>query len=79
LVHGAPKIMLHTLDVEEHLVQVQLVPRPRPASAKVGGGALAEFPASAPDGLIRDDNAPLSRKQLSLPQAEAEHVMQPDK
>ena len=57
---------------------MELVPRPRPAAAKVGGEVLAEFPASAPDGLIRDDNAPLSRTQLSLPQAEAEHVIQTD-
>ena len=27
LIHGAPQIVLHTLDLDEHLVQVPLVPR----------------------------------------------------
>jgi hypothetical protein len=47
-------------------------PRPRPAAAQDGGETLAEFPAPAPDSLIRDDDAPFSQKQLDLPQAKAE-------
>ncbi len=70
--------MLHALDVDEHLVQVQPIPQPWPAAAQACGEGLAEFSAPAPDGLIRDDNAPLSQKLLGLAQAEAEHVIQPD-
>ena len=78
LIHGAPEIVLHTLDPDEHLVHVPLVPRPWPAAAQAVGKALAEFLAPAPNGLIGDDNATLSQKQLDIPQAEAEHMVQPD-
>jgi hypothetical protein len=63
--------MLYALDVDEHLVQCNSSP------AEAGGSAgwwrkAAEFPAPAPDSLIRDDDAPFSQKQLDLPQAKAE-------
>jgi hypothetical protein len=47
-------------------------PRPRLAAAKAGGETLAELPAPARHSLIRDDDAPLSQKQLDLPLAKAE-------
>src|SRR4051794_19740360 len=78
LIHGAPEIVLHALDPEEHLVEIPLVPGPRPAAAQAVGEALAEFPAPPPHGLIGDDNASLSQKQLNITQAEAEHMIQPD-
>ena len=78
LIHGTPQIMLNTLDPDEHLVEVPLVPGPRPAAAQAVGKALTEFPAPAPHGLIGDDNAPLRQKQLNITEAEAEHVIQPD-
>ena len=78
LIHGAPKIVLHALDPDEHLVQVPLVPGPWPSAAQAVGKAPAEFLAPAPNGLIGDDNATFSQKQLDIPQAEAEHMVQPD-
>src|ERR1700731_2241452 len=42
LIHGAPKIVLHALDPNEHLVEVPFVPRPRTASSQTAGKALAE-------------------------------------
>ena len=77
LIHGAPKIMLHALDPDEHLVQMPLVARPRTATAQTIGKGLTELPAPAPHCLIGDDNTPFSQKQLDVLQAEAEHVIQP--
>jgi hypothetical protein len=39
---------------------------------------LAELLAPAPHSLIGDDDAPLGQKKLNVPQAKAEHVIQPD-
>jgi hypothetical protein len=78
LIHGTPEIVLHALDPDEHLVEVPLVPWPRPAAAQAVGKAPAEFPAPSPHRLIGDDNTSLSQKQLDIAQAEAEHMIQPD-
>src|ERR1700704_2129055 len=67
LVDRAPKIMLHALDPDEHLIKVPLVTGPRTTATQAVGKALAEFLAPAPNGLIRDDDAPLSQKQLNIP------------
>jgi hypothetical protein len=66
LIHGAPKIMSHALDPNEHLVEVLFVPRPRTASSRPAGKALAEFLAPAPDGLTGDDDATLGQQQLNI-------------
>jgi hypothetical protein len=78
LIHGAPEVVLHPLDANEHLVHVPLVPRSWPPTAQTVGEALAELLAPAPHRLIGNDDAPLSQKKLNVPQAEAEHVIQPD-
>jgi hypothetical protein len=75
LIYGAPQIVLHALDPDEHLVKVPLVARPWPAAAHTIGKALTEFLAPAPNGLIGDDNATFGQKQLNVPQAAAEHVI----
>jgi hypothetical protein len=48
LIHGAPKIVLHTLDPDEHLVQVPLIARPWPSVMQAVGKAPARFLAPAP-------------------------------
>ena len=78
LIHGAPEEVLHPLDANKYLVHVPLIPRLWPAAAQTVGEALAELLAPAPHRLIGDDDAPLSQKELNVPQAEAEHVIQPD-
>ena len=60
------------------LVEVPFVAWPGPAAAQRSAEGLAEFLAPAPDRLIGNDNASLGQKQLDIPQAEAEHVVQPD-
>ena len=69
LIHAAPKIVLHALDPDEHLVQVPLVPGPWPSAAQAAGKAPAELLAPAPNSLIGDHNATFSQEQLDIPQA----------
>src|SRR4030088_2296983 len=44
LIHGTPKIMLHSLNPDEYLVEVPLVTGSWASAAKAFGKALAEFP-----------------------------------
>src|SRR4029077_9189885 len=78
LIHCAPEVVLHPLDANEHLVHVPLVPWSWPGAAKTVREALGGLPAPAPHRFIGDDDAPLGQKELNVPQAEAEHVIQPD-
>ena len=78
LIDGAPEIVLHALDPDEDFVHVPLIPWPRPAAAQAVGETRTEFLAPASHRLVGDDNASLSQEQLNIPQAEAEHVVQPD-
>src|SRR5271169_6398309 len=48
LIHGAPQIVLHSLDPDEHLVEVPFVFWPGPAAAQAAGKGLAELLAPAP-------------------------------
>jgi len=57
---------------------VPLVSRLWPAAAKVVGEAPAEFLAPTSNGLKGDDNTTFSQEQLNIPQAEVEHMIQPD-
>jgi hypothetical protein len=75
LVHGTPKIMLSALDPDENPIKVTGT---RTTAAQAVGQALAEFFTPASNGLVGDDNAPLGQNLLHIPQAEAEHVIEPD-
>ena len=55
-----------------------LVPWPRPAAAQALSETHAEFLAPASYRLVGDHDAALSQEQLNVPQAEAEHVVEPD-
>ena len=69
LIHAAPKIVLHALDPDEHLVQVPPARGPWPSAAQAAGKAPAELLAPAPNSLIGDHNATFSQEQLDIPQA----------
>src|SRR5580704_5278130 len=79
LIHGTPQIMLHAPDPDEHLIHVPLVARSWPAASQAVCEGLAKLLAPPTNRLIRDDNAAFSQKQLNIPEAEAEHVVQPDR
>jgi len=78
LIDGTPKIVLHALDPDEHLVHVPLVSRPWSAASQAARESLAELLAPLTNRLIGDNHATFSQQQLNIPQAEAEHVIQPD-
>jgi hypothetical protein len=59
LVDGTPEVVLNALDLDEHLVEVPLVPWSWAAAANATGKALAEFSAPSPHGLIGNFNASL--------------------
>src|ERR1700722_15320888 len=66
LVHGTPKIVLHSLDSDEYLVEVPLIPRSWASAAKALGKALAEIPTPAPNGLIGEDDATLRQQEFNI-------------
>ena len=43
LIHGTPKIVLHALDPDEHLIKVPLITGPEATAAEAVGNALTEF------------------------------------
>ena len=55
-----------------------LVSRPWSAASQSARESLAELLAPLTNRLIGDDDATFSQQQLNIPQAEAEHVIQPD-
>src|ERR1700681_1533864 len=65
LIHGAPQIMLHAQDPDEHLAHLPLVPGSGSAASQAVCEGLAKLLAPPTNGLIRDDNAPLSQQQLN--------------
>ena len=79
LIHGTPKIVLHALDPDKHLVHVPLVSRPWSAASQAGRECLAELLAPLTNRLMGDNDATFSQQQLNISQAEAEHVIQPDR
>ena len=72
-------LALHALDPDENFIHVPLVPWPWSAASQAVGETRAEFLAPASHRLIGDDDATLSQYQRNIPQAEAEHVVQPDR
>jgi hypothetical protein len=75
LIHRSPKVVLHSLDPDEHLIKMPLVAGPRTAAAQTVGKGLAELLAPAPNRLVGEDHAPFGQEQLNVPQAEAENVI----
>ena len=65
LIHGAPKIVLHALDPDEHLIKVPLVTGSRTTAAQAVGEGLGEFLAPAPNGFVGDDDTPLGQSATS--------------
>ena len=78
LIDGTPEIVLHALDQDEDFMRVPLIPWPWPPTPQAVGETCCELLAPAPDGLVGDDGASLSQEQLNIPQAETEHVVEPD-
>jgi hypothetical protein len=57
LVHDPPQPVLHTGNLERHLVQMPFVANPRQATADLVGERLAEFERPLAHGFVADDDA----------------------
>ena len=51
LIHGAPQIVLHALDPDEHFIEMPLVSRPRSTASQTL--SMAAHGAAAPRGAVR--------------------------
>ena len=78
MIDGTPEIVLHALDPDKDFIHVPLIPWPWPPTPQAAGETCSELLAPAPHGFVGDDGASLSQEQLNIPQAEAEHVIEPD-
>jgi hypothetical protein len=72
LVHGAPQIVQHTSDADEHLVEVPGIAGPRPSSAQPAGELGTEVQAPMPDAFVGHHDTAFGQDQLYVVQAEAE-------
>jgi hypothetical protein len=78
LINGAPQIVQHAPNADEHLVQVPGVSRLRPSSAQPRGELSAELQAPMPNAFVGHHDAALRQDQLDVAQTEAEDVIEPD-
>jgi hypothetical protein len=62
LVYRSSKVMQHTSDPNEHLVQMPCIPKPRPTAAQPFGKFGAELSAPGPDALVGDQRAAISQE-----------------
>ncbi len=77
LIHGAPQVLLATLDRDEHLVEMPGVSEPAtsaPSSARI---LRTEPPTPLPDGLIGDVDTPAGQHVLHVSEAEREAMIEP--
>ncbi len=78
LVHGAPQILLATMNRYEQLVQMPGVTHPTAAAPKTSRVHRAEPLTPLPDGFIGDRDVPLGQQVLHISEAETESVVEPD-
>jgi hypothetical protein len=78
LVDGPPKVAKLTVKANEHLIQVLGVSRPASPSPEPLGELWPERPAPPSYALVGYDHPTLRQDQLDVPQAQTEHVIQPD-
>jgi len=59
LVHGAPEVLKHAVDPDEHFVEKPFVTRPWPTAPDPFGEARTEFRAPTAHGFVRQDDPSL--------------------
>jgi hypothetical protein len=77
LVDGPPQVLQPPVNLDEDLVQVPLVPRPRLSAAQRACVGLPELGAPAADRLVGDDDPALERQLLDLAERQREAEVQP--
>jgi hypothetical protein len=78
LIHGPPQRVPLLLDRDEDLIQMPLIPGPRPPAAQLIGILLPELPAPLADGFVGDDDTADEEEFFDVTMAEAKTVVQPN-
>ena len=78
LVHGPPQILLPSVNLHEHFVQIPGVAHAAPAVAQAPREVESECQTPLPNRLIRDGDAALGEKIFAISETQAETVIQPD-
>ena len=77
LIHGAPQILVLTVDRDEDFVQEPRIAKATLLALQPPGLVGAELPAPLPNGFVRHENAPFGQQILDVPEAQAVSVVQP--
>ena len=75
LIHGAPQVLLATLDRDEHLVEMPGVSEPATSAPQSARIFRTEAPTPLPDGLIGDVDTPAGQQVLHVSEAEREAMI----
>ena len=78
LVDRAPQVPLCAVDLDEHLIEVPFVARPRTTTAQLVRVLLPEPVAPGPDRLIGHLDTTFEHQLLHVAEAQWEPVLQPD-
>ena len=78
LIHRPPQVMPLAVDRQKDLVQVPLVPGPRPPATELIGIILPELLTPPADGFVGDVDAPFQEELLHVAVAQSEAIIEPD-
>ena len=79
LIHGAPQVLLATLDRDEHLVEMPGVSHPTASAPQPPRVDRTEPLAPLPNRLVGDRHASLREEIFGIAEAEAEPMVEPDR
>ena len=79
LVHGTPQILLPSLDLHEHLIQIPGVAHAAPAVPQPPRVVEPERPAPQANRLIGHGDTPFGKEIFDISETQAETVVEPDR
>ncbi|GAB2818554.1 hypothetical protein GCM10027073_57340 [Streptomyces chlorus] len=77
LVDGPPPVLPHTVDLDEHFVEMPRVAGPGPAAAQSVGTGLTERGTPTTHGLVGDEDAALEHELFDLAERQREPAVPP--
>src|SRR4029079_18395968 len=78
LIHGAPQILLFTVDSNEDFVQVPNIAEAALTPLQLSGIVRTELLTPNSNRFIRDDDSAFGEKILHIPEAQTEAMVNPD-
>jgi len=79
IIDSPPQPVFSTTNLEDHLVEVPACTWPRPATATIASNQQPELQKPAPDGLVRNVNAPLCQQFLDIAKRQREPGVEPNR